>query len=78
METFKLTSQVDADGKLKLEVSTHLPGQPVEVLVVIQPTAPTVTAYPLDYFTRLDGIAADDLVERPDQGLLEIRDSLQS
>ncbi|MBL8156620.1 MAG: hypothetical protein JNM70_20755 [Anaerolineae bacterium] len=68
METFKLTSQVGADGKLKLEVSTHLSDQPVEVLVVIQPAAPMVAAYPPDYFARLDRIAADDLVERPDQG----------
>jgi hypothetical protein len=38
-------------------------------VVVIQPAALMVAAYPPDYLARLDRIVADDLVERPDQGL---------
>jgi hypothetical protein len=39
MKTVSLQTQIDADGKLRLEVPCDLPPGPAEVVLVIQPAA---------------------------------------
>lgn len=75
METIRLTTQVDENGTLKLEVPTHFANQQVEVIMVMQPVRENYL--PPDFFEKLDAIQADDIVERPHQGIIEIRESFE-
>ena len=80
METIKLTTQIDDTGTLRLELSTGLANHVVEVLVVLHPaTEPSRTAqgWPPDYFAAIDAIDADDMVDRPEQGIFEEREALE-
>lgn len=76
METLKLRTQVDADGTLHLTVPQHFANQQVEVVVVLQTvTQRDALGWPVDFFARLDAIVADDMLERGDQGIPEVRES---
>lgn len=78
METIKLKTRIGSDGLLKLETPTHFKDIETEVVIVLQPlTAPNVLGWPTDYFEAIDAIQADDIVERPEQGALEVRESLE-
>lgn len=76
METVKLVTFVEADGTLRQAVGQQFANQPVEVVLVLQPVEqadPLRMGYPMDYFARLDAIAADDLTVREDQGHIDSR-----
>jgi len=80
METIKLKAHIGADGILKLETPTALRAVDTEVLIVLQPvTAQSLNenGYPVDYFDAIDAIVADDLIERPEQGVIDIRDDIE-
>ncbi|MCB9457009.1 MAG: hypothetical protein H6671_13560 [Anaerolineaceae bacterium] len=75
METIKLTTRIDDTGTLHLELPTNLANREVEVLVVLQPADPR--GWPVGYFEAIDAIEADDLMERPGQGIFEEREPLE-
>lgn len=75
METIKLTTHIDDTGTLHLELPTNLANREVEVLVVLHPT--DTRGWPVNYFAAMDAIEADDLLERPDQGIFEEREPLE-
>ena len=81
METIKLTTQIDAAGRLHLDLPTQLANQQVEVLIVwhcIEKDEPRdALGWPIGYFEETYGICADDLIERGDQGTFEIREPLE-
>jgi hypothetical protein len=79
METLKLTAQIDADGVLRLAVSTAFHDQSVEVVMVLHPLPGAVDAYgwPVGFFDRTYGALADDPLERPPQLPLEDRDPIE-
>ena len=69
METRHLTTEIDRDGTVRIEVPTHLHPGPAEVVVVISPGAPSLkrvswrTAYGLGK-EMWDGIDAQEYVNR--------------
>jgi hypothetical protein len=75
METIKLTTRIDNTGTLHLALPTNMANQEVEVLVVLHPA--NTQGWPVGYFEALDAIEADDLTERPDQGVFEEREPLE-
>ena len=80
METIKLTTHIDNTGTLRLELPTGLANHSVEVLVVLQPTTEQTVlgqGWPAHYFEAIDAIDADDLIERPEQGMFEERERLE-
>lgn len=80
MKTIQLTTRIDHTGTLRLELPTHLANHDVEVLVVLQPVhnaAQDDLGWTIDYFERMDEIEADDMIERGDQGVFEVRESLE-
>lgn len=80
METIKLKVRIGSDGMLKIETPTRLRDIETEVVVVLQtPEAEPADAngYPLDYFEAIDAIQADDLMERPEQPPLDVREPLE-
>lgn len=80
MQTMKLKARIEQDGMLKLEVATGLSGGDVEVVLVVQPAqSPQVDAkgWPVGFFERIDSMEADDMIERPPQPPLEIRDPIE-
>jgi hypothetical protein len=80
METVKLLTQVDAAGTLHVAVPPHFANQQVEVVLVlrtIREILPAADQLPADFFARLDALDADDLVMRPPQLPLEVRDELE-
>ena len=81
METIKLTTQIDNTGKLRLDLPTQLANRQVEVLVVLHPVnneeQTDELGWPIGYFEEIDGIMADDILERGDQGEFEVREPLE-
>ena len=75
METIKLMTRIDNTGTLHLKLPTNLANREVEVLVVLQPA--DVSSWPVGYFEAIDAIEADDLTERPNQGIFEEREPLE-
>lgn len=76
METIKLTTRIDENGTLRLELPTNLASQQVEVLVVLLPVRDE-KGWPADFFERIDAIEADDVMARGDQGTFEIREPIE-
>jgi hypothetical protein len=80
METIKLRTQVDDDGKLHLDLPKHLANQQVEVVIVLQRIEETPRdklGWPVGYFEETYGICADDPIERGDQGEFEVREPIE-
>ncbi len=80
METIKLTTHIDDTGTLRLELPTRLANHAVEVLVVLHPTTEQAVVrqgWPVHYFEAIDAIDSDDMVVRPDQGIVEEREMLE-
>lgn len=80
MKTMTIRTRIGADGVLKLELPTDVTNSDVDVVVVMQPVSPaamTDNGYPVDFFEQIDGIDADDLQERPEQGHLSDRDVIE-
>ncbi|MBN1138590.1 MAG: hypothetical protein JXM73_18525 [Anaerolineae bacterium] len=78
METIRIHSRVGQDGILKLEVPTSLVNTDLEVVVVMQPASVTDDlGWPVGFFERTYGAFADDPLERPDQGIFEVREPLE-
>jgi hypothetical protein len=75
METIKIKTRIGSDGILRLETPTPLKSVDTEVLIVLQAIAPIIEDYD-DFFARIDAIEADDLVVRPAQLPLEVRDEI--
>ncbi|MCI0710474.1 MAG: hypothetical protein L0154_09970 [Chloroflexi bacterium] len=75
METIKLTTQIDDTGTLRLELPAQWANRAVDVLVVLHST--TEQGWPSNYFDAIDAIDADDMLERPDQGVFEERAALE-
>jgi hypothetical protein len=80
METIKLKVHIGPDGLLKIEMPTQLRNIETEVVVVLQ--TPEVeprdaNGYPPDYFEAIDAIQADDLIERPAQPPLDVREPFE-
>ena len=80
MKTIHLKASIGNDGLLKIETPTEYRNVAAEVILVLNPvqkeTQMTDQGYPIDFFERLDAIQADDLIERPEQGVAETRESL--
>ena len=80
MDLIKVRAHVDSDGILKLEIPTEYADIDLEVALVLQPL-PSADAnelgWPVNFFETLDRIKADDLQERPEQGILEEREPLE-
>ena len=80
METIKLRTRVDKDGRLRLDIATELPGGEVEVVLVVQAAPPAETdanGWPIGFFARTYGALVDDPIERPPQPPLEQRDAIE-
>ena len=80
METIKIKAHIGSDGLLKLELPTNLQDVEAEVVVVLHPTpqkAIDALGWPINYFERIDRIEADDMTERPEQGVLEEREPIE-
>jgi hypothetical protein len=70
MESFKVVTQVDADGQLHLSLPQQFANQQVEIVLMLHSSAdmpPTAPGYPTDYFARIDAIIADDVMDRGDE-----------
>jgi hypothetical protein len=83
MDSIKLTSRVGSDGILTLQVPIGMSNTEVEVVLVIQPiqqaTEQRTTesfGWPAGFFEETYGAFLDTPLERPDQGELEVRESL--
>jgi hypothetical protein len=80
METLKILTHVAADGMVHLSVPQHFANQPVEVVLVLH-SVDEIDAFrvgfPMDYFSRMDAITSDDIIERGDQGQLEMREPIE-
>ncbi len=82
LQAIRVSGHVGHDGILKLEVPLQLVDQDVEAMVVVQavmgkPSVVDANGYPIGFFEAIDQIQADDLLERPDQGILETREPLE-
>ena len=81
MKTIHLKAAIGEDGLLKIETPTDYRNVAAEVILVLNPVQnePHLTAqgYPIDFFEQLDAMAADDLMERPEQGVAETREPLE-
>ncbi len=49
MQTLTIHTQIDADGRLRLDVPTQLPDREVDVVLVISPTTPLPVRPPHDF-----------------------------
>lgn len=78
METIKMHTHVGKDGILRLEVPVGLINSDLEVVVTVQPIAPTTEdrAEWLAFIERTAGSLADDPIDRPPQGDYELREPL--
>ena len=80
MDLIKVRARVDSDGMLKLEIPTEYADMDLEVALVLQPLPNVEThelGWPVNFFESLDAIEADDLKERPEQGTVEERETLE-
>lgn len=78
MQTIRLTAQVDKDGVLRLEVPVDMPDATVEVeMNVERKQANTTQADWHNFLERMNGILADDPIERGEQGEYEVREALE-
>lgn len=55
MQTLTLIGQIDANGHLRLDISTALPPGDVELVLVINPAAPQTVSSPKYDFSNLVG-----------------------
>lgn len=78
MKTIRLQTTIGDDGLLKIETPTEYKNVSAEVVLVIQPAEKDTTSqgYPLNYFEAIDAIDADDMLERPAQGIFEDREPM--
>ena len=78
MKTTTLTAHIGEDGILKIELPSDVKNTTVEVVVIVHPVESTdAKGYPPDFFEQIDAIKSDDLIERPEQGFLSDRDSVE-
>jgi|GEM_PF-1440303 len=83
LQAVTIRGQVGQDGVLRLKVPLGMAGKAVEAVIVIQVTgdAPITSAdAPLDMagvFALLDSMPGDDLIERLDQGIQDVRDPIE-
>lgn len=78
METITIKAHVGHDGLLKLEIPTAYADLDLEIALVLHPVQnPAMAAQflPADFFQKLDAIASDDMLERPEQGTFEAREA---
>ena len=78
METITLHSRVGADGLLKLQVPVHMTNTELEVVLIMQPVAPTGQehVWPPGFFEQTYGSFRDEPLIREPQGEYELRDHL--
>jgi hypothetical protein len=80
LQAIKVKGHVGSDGILKLVVPAEYQNQDIEAVLVVQSAAlkPTdANGWPIGFFESLDQIEADDVMERPSQGTLETRESIE-
>jgi hypothetical protein len=80
METIKLKVHIGMDGLLKIQTPTNFKDIETEVVIVLQPQptkAVDAMGYPIGYFEAIDAIIADDVMERGEQGMFEIREDFE-
>jgi hypothetical protein len=81
MVSIRLQTHVGKDGILRLEVPLDISDTDVDVEIAIQQTpAPEETdelGWPIGFFEETYGSLADDPIERPPQGELEVRDEIE-
>lgn len=79
MITFPTKARTDAEGTLSLAIPTGLPDAEVEVLVVVEAAGRGEPAeeWPDGYFAETFGSLRDSGLERPPQGPLQERVSLE-
>jgi hypothetical protein len=78
METITLHSRVGTDGLLKLQVPVKATNTELEVVLIVQPVAPTGQehGWPPGFFETTYGSFRDQPLVREPQGEYEIRDEL--
>jgi hypothetical protein len=84
MNTERLKATSDADGKVRIEIPTSRPNQPVDVLVVWNEEigSPRAAATDQTREGRRQGLLAifgslrDEVLERPEQLPFEVREDL--
>jgi hypothetical protein len=80
LQAIKVKGHVGSDGILKLEIPVEYINQDLEAVVVVQTPLPKPTdsnGWPIGFFESLDKIEADDMIERPGQGTLEVREPME-
>ncbi len=79
METITLHSRVGADGLLKLQVPVNLKNTDLDVVVIVQPVAPSAKdlGWPSGFFEEVAGGWRGELLVREDQGEYEVREELE-
>jgi hypothetical protein len=92
MKSITLQSHVGADGILRLQVPVNWADTDLEVMVIVQPIAPSQTAkpngerkrptpeelgWPTGFFEQTFGSWQGEPLEREPQGEYEIREELQ-
>ena len=84
MRSIMLHSHVGPDGILKLHVPLDLPDTEVEVMVIVQPLAPTSVpttpeglTWPPGFFEQTFGCLQNEPLTREAQGEYEVRDELE-
>ena len=73
MVTIPLRTRLEPDGTLDLHVATGLPTSEVDVLVILQPVPPPLSAWPEGFFESTYGAFAEQPLERGEQGAHELR-----
>ncbi len=78
METITLHSRVGADGLLKLQVPVNATNTDLEVVLIVQPVAPSAESlgWPQGFFEQTYGRWQGQPLVREPQGDYEVRDEL--
>jgi hypothetical protein len=74
MKTIPLSGHVQKDGTLDLKVQTGLEESDVDVVIVVEPKEHP-KGWPPGFFEETYGAFADTPLERPPQGIFEVREA---
>ncbi|MEZ4526282.1 MAG: hypothetical protein R2941_10215 [Desulfobacterales bacterium] len=85
MNAIQLTTLVDADGILRLQIPLAMPNQRIEVMIIAQPLyqdekkdiSKCGSGWPRGFFEATAGSFRDEPLERGDQGEYEKREMLK-
>ncbi len=77
MVTIPVKTRLEPDGVLNLRLPTGLPEADVDVILIVQPVAVQIKAWPEGFFDETYGSFADRPIERGSQGELGNREVLR-